>query len=134
LELEKSRIAPVILDACKTRLYLTSKIDKEYGGMLGLSDRKRELIQDLGQGEILLDQPDTGLSKVFKLSLDERMRWLAANDPVSNAERNRAIERSGEHPSQWLPELIGANGSDKGREIEESFSGSHAGSFKRLLR
>jgi type IV secretion system protein VirB4 len=109
-EITRSNLAHVILDACKTRLYLTTKIDEEQGKLLQLSVKKREIIRDLAMGEVLLDQPDAGMSKVLKIELTDRMKALASNDPLMNAKRNKAIERLGNEVESWLPELIAANG------------------------
>lgn len=111
LELAQSSIAPVILGQCPSRLYMRIKIDPQYVGMLELTPRKLELIANLrAPGQFLFDQPESKRSKILNLVVDERIRWLASNDPVSNAKRMRAIERHGPEVGDWLPALVGANG------------------------
>jgi type IV secretory pathway VirB4 component len=98
----------ILLECCQTRLFLSNpEFNREkYGKVFNLTPAKLEKIAGLiPQQQFMLDRPD--IAKVLNLRADEETKWLASNDPKSNAIRERFRV---EHGERWLEELVNANG------------------------
>jgi type IV secretory pathway VirB4 component len=112
-ELTSSEIWNVIAECCATRFFLWNPgmDSEEYAKRFHLNATKIAAIRNLeAQQGFLFDTPFS--SKELLLNVDDKSKWIYANDPASNAKRQEAIERYGEE--NWVGGLVGGNGIHSG--------------------
>lgn len=95
-DLHQADIKSTIVEGCTTKLFLANPgmNPRLYRETFHLNETEAALIQRLvPRQEMLIHRPD--LSKVLRLKVDAKSRWLYLNSAMENALRTRAFEEYG---------------------------------------
>ncbi len=84
----------LIQNNCPDALFLGGSFDRqEYRALFGLSERQLDLIESLKLGESLFVRKE--YSKVLRLDVDDKSKWLYSTHPQDRLRRNEAIRQLG---------------------------------------